>query len=90
MDNAVTLRILLIKDEDIGIHEGTPKWLNKALSLHSEMDPKRKKMVEKCYSRLFGRSLKEDVMDAIDFDEALGDYINDENDSEMDIDIGAC
>ena len=85
MDNAVTLRILLIKDEDLGIHEGTPKWLNKALSLHSEMDPKRKKMVEKCYSRLFGRSLKEDVMDAIDFDDALGEYINEQ---EMDIDTG--
>ena len=43
MDNTVTLRILLIKDEDIGIQEGTPKWLNEALNLHSEMDPKRKK-----------------------------------------------
>ena len=41
-------------------------------------------MVEKCYSRLFGRSLNEDVMDGIDFDEALGEYINEQ---EMDIDI---
>ena len=43
MDNAVTLRILLIKDEDIGIHDGTPKWLNEALNLHSKMTRKGKK-----------------------------------------------
>ena len=54
------------------------------------MELKRQKMVEKCYSPLFWRSPKDDIMDAIDFDEALGNYINNENDHEMDIDIGPC
>ena len=67
MDNAVTLRILLIKDEDLGISKGTPKRLTEALNFHSKMDPKKKKMVENCNSWLFGKSLKEDIMDAIDF-----------------------
>lgn len=87
MDNEVTMRIQLIKDEDIGIYEGRIKWLNEALNLHLEMDPKRKKMVEKCYFLLFGRSLNEDVMDAIGFDEALGQNINEH---EIDIDSGPC
>ena len=34
--------------------------------------------------------IKKDIMYDIDFDKVLGDYINDENDSEMDIGAGPC
>ena len=43
MDNAVTLRLLLIKDEDIGIHYGIPKLVELCAKPPLKNGPKKEK-----------------------------------------------
>ena len=76
MNRAVTMKILLNKDEDIGLQYGTPKYLTEAMALHQSLKPREKIQVEKEYFKLFGESLKEKILDAIDIDDAVEEYLD--------------
>ena len=57
MSRAVTMKILINKDEDIRLECGTRKYLIEAMSLHLKLKPREKIQVEKEYFKLFGESL---------------------------------
>ena len=76
MNRAVTMKILINKDEDIGLEYGTPKYLTEAMALHQKLKPREKIQVEKEYFKLFGESLKEKIMEAIDIDDAIEEYLD--------------
>ena len=76
MNRAVTMKILLNKEEDIGIEYGAPKYLTEAMDLHLKLKPREKIQVEKEYYKLFGESLKEKIIDAIDIDNAIEEYLD--------------
>ena len=70
MDKAVTIYILLLKDEKY-IAEGITNYLTKAMSIHQGLPPKLKLNVEKQYKRLFGGTLKENFLEVLYIDEAI-------------------
>ena len=76
MNRAVTMKILINKDEDIGLEYGTPKYLTEAMALHQKLKPREKIQVEKEYFKLFGESLKEKIMEVIDIDDAIEEYLD--------------
>ena len=42
MNRAVTMKILINKDEDIGLEYGTPKYLTEAMALHQKLKQEKK------------------------------------------------
>ena len=76
MNKAVTMKVLLNKDEVFGLEAGTPKYLTEALNFHQSLKPRMKIRVEKEYRDLFGESLREKIMDAIDLDDAIEEYLD--------------
>ena len=70
MNKAVTIHLLLLKNEHM-IEEGyaEPKHLLKAMEFHQSLPNKLQTRVEKQYKRLFGGTIREHMLDAIDDDE---------------------
>ena len=87
MNKAVSIKLLLDKDEEKGLQEGTPKYLTQAMTLHKNLGPKERILLEKEYQKLFGESLKEQILDALDMDEIIQQF-NEEEDFSMDIQNG--
>ena len=88
MNKAVTIHLLLLKDEKNSA-EGTTDDLTKAMSLHQGLPPKLKLKVEKEYKRLFGGALKQHILEALDIDEAIEEMENmgdGPEETEMDLD----
>ena len=71
MNKAVSIKLLLDKDEVKGLQEGTPKYLTQAMTLHKNLEPKERILLEKEYQKLFGVSLNEQILDALDMDEII-------------------
>ena len=46
------------------------------MDLHLKLKPREKIQVEKEYFKLFGESLKEKIMDSIDIDDAIEEYLD--------------
>ena len=76
MNKAVTMKILLNKDEELGLEDGTPKYITEALNFHRSLKPRMKILVEKEYKDLFGESLRQKIMEAIDLDDAIEEYLD--------------
>ena len=76
MNKAVTMKILLNKDEELGLEDGTPKYITEALNFHQSLKPRMKILVEKEYKDLFGESLRQKIMEAIDLDDAIEEYLD--------------
>ena len=70
MNKAVTIHLLLLKNEHM-IEEGyaEPKHLLKATEFHQSLPNKLQTRIEKQYKRLFGGTIREHMLDAIDDDE---------------------
>ena len=83
MNKAVSIKLLLDKDEVKGLQEGTPKYLTQAMTLHKNLEPKERILLEKEYQKLFGVSLNEQILDALDMDEII-QQINEKEDFFMD------
>ena len=83
MNKAVSIKLLLDKDEVEGLQEGTPKYLTQAMTLHQNLKPKERILLEKEYQKLFGVSLKKQIIEALDMDEII-QQINEEEDFSMD------
>ena len=76
MNKAVTMKILLNKDEELGLEDGTPKYITEALNFHQSLKPRMKILVEKEYKDLFGESLRQIIMEAIVLDDAIEEYLD--------------
>ena len=83
MNKAVSIKLLLDKDEVEGLQEGTPNYLTQAMTLHQNLKPKERILLEKEYQKLFGVSLKKQIIEALDMDEII-QQINEEEDFSMD------
>ncbi len=83
MNKAVSIKLLLDKDEVKGLQEGTPKYLTQAMTLHQNLKLKERILLEKEYQKLFGVSLKKQIIEALDMDEII-QQINEEEDFSMD------
>ena len=83
MNKAVSIKLLLDKDEMIGLQEGTPKYLTQAMILHKNLKPKERILLEKEYQKLFGVSLNEQILYSLDMDEIIQQF-NEEEDFSMD------
>ena len=70
MNKAVTIHLLLLQNEHM-IEEGyaEPKHSLKAMEFHQSLPNKLQTRVEKQYKRLFGGTIREHMLDAIDDDE---------------------
>ena len=87
MDKAVTIHLLLLKDEKY-IAKGITDYLNKAMSIHQGVPPKLKLNVEKQYKRLFGGTLKQHILEALYIDEAIEETENmDDGPEEVEMDL---
>ena len=87
MNKAVSIKLLLRQDEDIGLIQGTTKYINQVMSLHRSLPPKERILLEKEYQKLFVVALKTQIMDAIDMDDMIGEF-NEEEDISLDTQNG--
>ena len=53
MNKALQLKLLINKDLDLGIVQGTPKYITEAMEIHQKLDPKKRILVEREYKKLF-------------------------------------
>ena len=70
MNKAVTLKTLLLQDEEKGWQKNSYRFWLLAVKKFEEMEQKEKLEVEKQYKQLFGETLKDSLMEQIDFEEA--------------------
>ena len=79
MSKAVTLKTLLLQDEEKGWQKNSYRFWLLAVNKFEEMEQKEKLEVEKQYKQLFGETLKDLLMEQIDFEEAYEDYLEELN-----------
>ena len=79
MNKAVTLKTLLLKDEEKGWQKNSYRFWLLAVKKFEEMEQKEKLEVEKQYKQLFGETLKDSLMEQINFEEAYEDYLEELN-----------
>ena len=53
MNKALQLKLLINKDLDLDIVQGTPKYITEAMEIHQKFDPKKRILVEREYKKLF-------------------------------------
>ena len=83
MNKAVSIKLLLDKDEVKGLQEGTPKYLTQAMTLHQNLKLKERILLEKEYQKLFGVSLNEQILNSLDIDEII-QQLNEKEEFSMD------
>ena len=83
MNKAVSIKLLLNKDEDIGLIRGTTKYINQAMSLHKSLPPREIILLEKEYQKLFGVELKTQILEALDIYDMIKEF-NEEEDLSLD------
>ena len=83
MNKAVSIKLLLNQDEDLGLLQGTTKYINQAMSLHKSLPPKERILLEKEYQKLFGVALKPQILEALDMDNMIKEF-NEEEDLSLD------
>ena len=79
MNKAVTLKTLLLQDEEKGWQKNSYRFWLLAVKKLEEMEQKEKLLVEKQYKQLFGENLKDSLMEPMDFEEAYEDYLDELN-----------
>ena len=47
MNKAVSINLLINQDEDIGLIQGTTKYINQAMLLHKSLTPRERILLEK-------------------------------------------
>ena len=83
MNKAVSIKLLLNQDEDIGLIQGTTKYINQEMSLHKSLPPRERILLEKEYQKLFGVELKTQILEALDIDNMIKEF-NEEKDLSLD------
>ena len=79
MNKAVSIKLLLNQDENLGLLQGTTKYINQAMSLHKSLPPRERILLEKEYQKLFGIELKTQILEALDIDDMIEEF-NEEKD----------
>ena len=74
MNKAVSIKLILNQDEDIGLIQGTTKYISQAMSLHKSLPPKERILLEKEYQKLFGVALKTQILEALDIDDMIEEF----------------
>ena len=83
MNKALTTKLLLNQDEDMGLIEGTTKYITPAMTLHRSLQAKERILYEKEYQKLFRVISKTKIMDEIKIDEMIEEY-NEKEDFSLD------
>ena len=86
LNKAVSIKLLLSQDEDIGLTQGTTKYIDQVMSLHRSLPPKSPKeriLLEKEYQKLFCVALKTQILEALDMDDMIEEF-NEEEDLSLD------
>ena len=83
MNKAVSIKLLLNKEEDLGLLQGTTKYINQEMSLHKSLPPRERILLEKEYQKLSGVALKTQILEALDIDDMIGEF-NEEKDLSLD------
>ena len=83
MNKAVSIKLLLNQDEDLGLLQGATKYINQAMSLHKSLSPRERILLEKEYQKLFGVELKAQILETLDIDDMI-EVFNEEKDLSLD------
>ena len=83
MNKAVSIKLLLNQDQNIGLMQGATKYINQAISLHKSPQQKERILLEKEYQKLFGVALKTQILEALNMDDMIEEF-NEEKDLSLD------
>ena len=83
INKAVSIKLLLSKHENLGLLQGTTKYINQAMSLHKSLPQRERILLEKKYQKLFDVELKTQILEALDIDNMIEEF-NEEKDLSLD------